>query len=342
MGWLKGRTLGGLVVLVVLAALAGSGYLWLIQKQPQEATRPLEKVTMGISATSLLPSLIHIAAAKGYFQEEGIDMEVKGYATGKHALLATLNGEIDMGTVAGPPIVFNSFERDDFAILATVVDSAEHAKGLARKDRDINVPQDLVGKKIATTIGTTAHFNMALFLIFSGVDASDVELVNLKPKALIKAITNGDVDAIFSWEPNILEAQENLGDNAVLLPNKMGYEATFNLVSLKGYIDNNPELLIRVLRSLRKAEEFVKDNRNESIDIVASSIASKSETIDKIWNGYNFTLSLNQTLLIILEDQARWSINAGLLDERIIPNYLDYINFDALEALSPEAVTVIH
>ncbi len=63
-----------------------------------------------------------------------------------------------MGTVAATPIVAIRFERNDFAVFLTIVDSAQHAKAIARKDRDINIPQDLVGKKVATTIGTTAHF----------------------------------------------------------------------------------------------------------------------------------------------------------------------------------------
>ena len=57
-------------------------------------------------------ALVHIAQAKGYFLEEGIDMEIKDYSAGKFALAALLRGELDVGTVADLPIVLNSFERD--------------------------------------------------------------------------------------------------------------------------------------------------------------------------------------------------------------------------------------
>ena len=91
------------------------------QRGPQKPTGPPEKVIIGISATSLLPSLIHIAKKNGYFLEEGIDMEIKGYPAGKFALAATFNGEIDMCTVADPPIVLNSFKRNDFAVFSTIL-----------------------------------------------------------------------------------------------------------------------------------------------------------------------------------------------------------------------------
>lgn len=335
------RTLMGITVVIVLVVL-GIGLYWSLLEQPEKYTGPVEKVTIGISATSLLPSLVLIAKEKGYFLEQGIDMEIKDYPTGKAALSATLKEEVDMGTVADVPVVFASFERNDFAILATIVDSAQHAKALARKDRNINTPQDLIGKKVATTIGTTAHFFMVTFFALNLLDFSDVQVVDLKPNQMVQAIVNGDVDAIFAWEPNILNSQEILADNAVILPSMVGYMATFNLVSRRDFIENNPELIKRIIKSLAKAEEFVKDNREESVDIVASRLKIERESVNELWNDYKFRLSLSQSLLVILEDQARWAIQNNLIDATGIPNYFDAIYLDALLEIRPGAVGIVH
>jgi len=325
----------GIVIIVVVGISAGG-----CQGQPGKPEQ-FEKVTIGISATSLLASLVHIAEERGYFLEEGIDVEVKGYPTGKAALAATFSGEVDMGTVADTPIVSNSFERNDFAVFLTIVDSAQHSKTLARKDRDINIPQDLVGKKVATTIGTTAHFFMSVFLTLNGIDVSDVEIVNMKPGEMVEAIVNGDVDAICAWEPNVLNAAKNLGDNAIILPSDVGYKATFNLVTMNGYIENNPELIRNVIKALVKAEEFASNNRGESIDIIASRLETDREDIDKLWDGYRFKISPSQSLIITLEDVARWSMRNNFTDKTEVPNYLDYIYMDALETVKPEAVGII-
>ena len=247
-----------------------------------------------------------------------------------------------MGPVADLPIVVNSFERDDFAIFVTILDSAEHAKALARKDRNINSPPDLIGRKIATTIGTTAHFFLITFFALHGLTLSEVEIVDLKPKEMVQAIVNGEVDAIFTWEPNILNCQEVLGDKAIILPSKVGYLATFSLVAKKDFIANNPELIVRILKALAKAEEFIKDNRQESISIVASCLKTDKESVDKLWDGYQFRLSLSQPLLVTMEDQARWAIKNNLTDATEVPNYLDYIYLDALGEVKPEAIGIIH
>ncbi len=330
-----------ILIIIVVVIIIGVGFYWFNQKQPKKYTGPVEKVSVGISATSLLPSLIHIADEKGYFLEQGVDMEVKGYSTGKAALAATLNGEIDISTAADMPIVSNFFKRNDFAFFATIADSAQHAKVLARKDRNIFTPQDLIGKKIATSIGTTAHFFMVTFFVMNDMDLEDVEIIDLKPKKMVEAIVNGEVDAIFAWEPNIYNAKKNLGNNAVFFSDDMGYEATFNLVSKNNFIKDNPELLKRILKALIKAEEFVKNNRSESVDIIASRMETDRKKIDELWDGYKFRVTLPQFLLVTLEDQARWRIRNNLTDKTKVPNYLNYIYTDALEQVKPKAVTII-
>ena len=327
----------GIIIVIVIIGISIVG----CKGQPRKPEQ-FEKVTIGISTSSLLASLVHIAEVRGYFLEEGIDVEIKGYSTGKAALAATLSGEVDMGTVADTPIVSNSFERNDFAVFVTILNSAQHSKALTRKDSNINTPLDLVGKKVATTVGTTAHYFMAVFFLLNKLDISDVEIVNLKPGEMVEAIVNGDVDAMFAWEPNILKATKSLGDNAIILPSDVGYEATFNLVSMNGYIENNPELIKKVIKALAKAEEFITNNREESINIIALRLETDREDIDKLWDGYKFGLSLSQTLILTLEDVARWSIRSNFTNKTEVPNYMDYIYMDALEEVKPEAVRIIH
>jgi len=110
---------------------------------------------------------------------------------------------------------------------------------------------------------------------------------------------------------------------------------------MNDYIENNPELIRNVIKALAKAEEFANNNREESIDIIASRLETNREDIDKLWDDYEFKLSLSQSLIITLEDMARWSIQENLTDKTEVPNYLDYIYVDALEKVKPEAVTII-
>jgi hypothetical protein len=50
---------------------------------------------------------------------------------------------------------------------------------------------------------------------------------------------------------------------------------------------------------------------------------------------------LDQTILVSLEDEARWAMKERLTDKKEVPNYLDFIYVDALEQVKPETVTII-
>ena len=97
-----------------------------------------------------------------------------------------------------------------------------------------------------------------------------------------------------------------------------------------------------VVESLDWQREFIKDNREESVVIIASRLESDREEINALWDGYIFRLSLSQYLIITLENEARWYIRGKLTEATEVPNYLDYIYPDALKVVKPEAITIIH
>ena len=292
--------------------------------------------------TSLLPSAVWIADNKGYFQQEGLNVKIKEFGSGRTALATMLNeGGLDMVTVAQTPVMFNSFNRSDYAIIATMVCSDNDVKILVRRDEGIKRPSDLKGKKVGVTKGSTGHFFLGLFLAYNGLGLSEVETVDLEAPDLPGALADGRVDAISSWEPHILNAKSLLGEKAILLPSKGVFREDFYFVAKKDFIEDNPEALKSFLKAIEKGEEFIQKNREESINIVSERLKLDKKLTTSVWNDFDFQLMLDQTILITLEDEARWAIREGLTDKKEVPNYLDFIYTSALEHVKLEAVTII-
>jgi NitT/TauT family transport system substrate-binding protein len=63
--------------------------------------------------------------------------------------------------------------------------------------------------------------------------------------------------------------------------------------------------------------------------------------METVWSQNEYGLSLEQSLILAMEDQARWMIINNLTAETEVPNFLDYIYEDALEEIKPEAVNII-
>jgi ABC-type nitrate/sulfonate/bicarbonate transport system substrate-binding protein len=304
----------------------------------QEMTK---EINLGCE-TSLLTAPVWVAQDKGYFQEEGLNVKTIEFDSGKASFGAMLNQRnIDISTVAQTPIMLRSFNRNDFVIIAAIVHSDNDVKVLVRQDKGIKNPSDLRGKKVGITKGSTGQFFLDLFLIYNGVISSKIETIDLKPPELPQAIADGRVDAICTWEPHILKAKKLLGAEALILPSQGIYREDFYFVANKNFVKNNPEILKTFLKSIAKGQKFIQENKEKSISIVSHRLKLDKNLTAMIWDEFRFQLMLDQTILLSLEDEARWAMREGLTDKKEIPNYLDFIYMHALEQVKPEAVTII-
>jgi NitT/TauT family transport system substrate-binding protein len=318
-------------LLLLVAALSGCS-----PNPPEE----VPKIVLGAEAV-LHSSPFWIAENKGYFLEQGLKVEIKEFESGRTALRSMLSAEgIDIATAAQTPVVFNSFSRDDYAIVGGMVYSENDVKLLARQDRGINAAADLKGKTVGMTAGSSGHFFLGLFMSYFQMRASEVKTVDLEPAYLSQAIIEGQVDAIATWEPHIHKARKILGDKALLLSSGGIYRTDFYFVARKTFIKNNSEALKRFLRAIETAEEFIQKSNKAAVQIVMQRLKMDREMLNETWNSFRFVQFLDQSILTSLEDEARWAIRNRLTDASKVPNYLGYIHTDALKAVKPEAVLI--
>lgn len=293
-------------------------------------------------AKSFLTAAVWVAEYKEYFKDEGINITIKEHNSGKESFNAMLNSESDISTVAQTPIVTQSFVKDDFLIISAMVTSYKDIKVLTKKDSVILLPKELKGKSVGLTKGSTGEYFFDLFLTYYGVDKSTINIVDYKPQELKNAIVNGEVDSIVSWEPNILNAMEVLGENSYIIPSEEIYREDFHFVANKKLIKDDPDTIVRFLKAMDKAIKFISFNRDKSIDIVTTRLQADKELTYKVWDNFNFQLLLDQSILSSLEDEARWLVDKGAVETENIPNYLNYIYAEALKSVKPEVVTLVH
>ncbi len=306
----------------------------------QKPEHQIDKTTLGIGS-GLFLSPVWIAENRGYFREEGLDVTIKTFSTGKASLHAMLEGAVDISTSAAFPIMLSSFARQDFSIFATLASSDTNVKVIARKDSGITTIEDLRGKRIGTPSSTSAQFFLASLLMSHKIPKSDIIEIDLRPPDLLTAFDKSQLDAILIWEPFADEARQLLEHNSVILPVKSMFEETFNLLTMNDYAGSNPDVLKKILCALVKATAFIRNQKAESIDIVTQNVKMNREKINRLWDEYNFAVCLKQSLLITLEYEARWAINNNLTATRNVPNYLHYLSLGPLGEVNPKAVTII-
>ncbi len=328
------------VILIVIAI----GFFWWrgMPTSVPKYTGPIEKITLGMEL-SPLSALLWVAENKGYFQENGVEVTMKKFDSGRSAFVAMLNkGGLDMVTVSQTPVMFNSFDRSDFAITGNMAFSYNDLFVLARRDHGIAKPEDLRGKKIGVHKGTTGEFFLSAFLTTSNLQLSEVEVVDMTTDKLVQNVTEGTVDAISTWNPHIANAKKELGNRGITFPSGELYREDWYFVSNQQFLQNHPEAVARFLQAIKQAEGFVENNKDEAIAITAERLGVEKDFISSIWSDYQFRLFLDQTIIIGLENEARWAIRNKLTDKTVVPNYLDFIYVDALQKVKPQAVTITH
>ncbi len=322
---------------VVVIILAVGSYFRLSQENPEKYTGPVEKITVA-AAEYLTGALVYVAEDQGFFEKNGLEVTIKGYGSGKACADALIAGEADISTSADNVFVSNSFEHADLRVLGTV--ATKQVKELVvRKDKGITTINDLTGKKIGVTKRSGAEFQLGVFLTFNGISQGDVELVDLRPPEMMGAISNGDVDAVFVWDPYLYNIKKKLGENAISWPG--GEDFYFVLLTKEDWLDKNTAAVERLMKSMLEAEDYIKDNSEEAKEFAKDRFDYESDYMDYSWPKQEFAVILEQAMLIAFEDQARWKIKKKLTDKTEVPNYLDYIWLDALELVKPEAVTII-
>ncbi len=331
-----------LKAMIVIAGIILGFSLLNCQNAPPGSVEPSNKISIAAHPFSFTGYTVYVAKEKGYFKDNGLDVLLKrSYNTGKATINAVTTGEAEFGVSSETPFMHAVLSGKQIYACATMITAEKHLGIVARRDRGISKPSDLKGKQIGVTIGSNGEYFLDTALLLHGVTKDDVLYVHLKPKAMLDALMNSEVDAIATWNPQMFRAQKALKDNGISFYAKGYYLPSFLLTTTKNYADKNLDIVEKVIKSLLTASNFIAENPEESNSIVSSYIQVDSSILDELSSIYYFNISLEQSLLLSLEHQSSWAIDNNLTSQTIVPNYLDFIYTDALDAVKPQAVTII-
>jgi ABC-type nitrate/sulfonate/bicarbonate transport system substrate-binding protein len=284
-------------------------------------------------------ALLYVADHKGFFIDHGLRVVIKGYDSGVTAIDGMLRGEADIAEAAEFPFVRAILGKEEIRLIACN-DKFENDYIVGRKDRGITRVSDLKGKRIGVAIKTINEFYLGRFLTLSGIDLKDVALVDIKPAEFVKAVITGDVDGLITWQPYIYRIQKELSE-VVVWPAQSSQPVFGVLVCSRGWLVEHTDTVRRFLKSLRDAEDYLTRHPDKAMGIVQRRLNYDDAYIASVWPQHRFSLSLDQTLIVAMKDEAQWMINNSLTTEKTIPNFVNLIHLDGLKAVKPEAVNVI-
>ena len=332
-----------IVVTVIVAVIAVSLFLasMLYLNNLGRFAGKTESVAVAYSPFESV-TLFWVAEDQHFFSQNGLNVTSHKYDTGAGALDGVLNGEADI--VAGTtefPFTVRALNQARISTMGSISRS-EFIYLVGRVDHGIEKISDLNGKKIGTTFGTIAHFYLGRFLDLNGVNIQNVTLVDLKtPTEWVAAVVNGSIDAVATAQPYANSAKDSLGANAVVWSIQSDQPLFAQAISTNEWISENPQVCIKFLKSLYQAEAFVINHPAEAKAIVKNHMNFSDAYVETVWHQNQFSLSLDQSLILAMEGEARWMISNNLTNQTVVPDFTNYIYLEGLDSVNPEAVNII-
>jgi NitT/TauT family transport system substrate-binding protein len=307
----------------------------------EEYAGPIEKLKIGIDKYVCdFYGLLFLAEIEGFFKNQGLEITFVRLPSGPHAFKALRQGSVDMGTATEFPFVKDVIQGRSLNVITTVW-RGDLIYLSGRSDRGIQEPSDLKGKKIAIPMGTQFEFFLGRFLLYHGMTLEDIVIIDKNLIRLDDPVISEKADGVVSSEPDLPIARKKLGGNIVSWPIQ-GDQLTYGLIACKSeFVKSHPGIINRFLHALHKAELYYQDNPQKARAQILGYPVRKDSLFKDTLPLLSYGLFLDKPFLVMMEDEARWSIERGDSIKKDIPNFLEFIYFDGLESVKPEGISII-
>lgn len=296
-------------LLTTFMALAMVGTMAGCTKTQTEEVKETKKLSFGaMSSIDIVP--IVIAKEKGYFEEEGLELDFQLFTAAKDRDAALQAGELD-GVIADE-IAISIYQNSGIDMKITGATNGAWTL-VVGKDSGIENLEDLKGKKMAISENTMIDYLSDYIAEENGVNSSEIEKIAIPAMpARLEALRNKQVDAAILPAPfndtAVADGGKGLAtiDNADIMISAIGF--------LQDQIDNNEDAIKAFFTGYNKAVEYMKNTDiKEYEDIVIKTVGYSEDT-----KGNIILPELNTNYLPDTEKvQAvfNWSKNNGIISK---------------------------
>lgn len=222
----------------------------------------------------------YVADAKGYYEEEGIDIEILPGGPDIIPEQQVANGAADIGMAWVAGLLSH---REQGYPLKEFVQITQNSAFLlvSKKSANINGPEDLAGKKIGAWFGGL-EFEILALLDKYGLDADkDVELT--KQGLSMDQILDDQIDVASALTHNeflvLLESGLERDDLNIIDVNDEGVAMLQDsLFATEEWLEENEDVAVRFLRATIKGWKDVVEDPEEATDIVMELVDEGSTT----------------------------------------------------------------
>jgi NitT/TauT family transport system substrate-binding protein len=268
-----------------------------------------EKVRLSISALDVSFLTAGIAQKRGFFRDEGLDVEVIRM-NANVSVTALSTGDIDYSMVFAS-IIRGAMRGLPMKVVASFMDSSTHMLIARPEYKSI---KDLRGKTLGvSTFGATADVTARMMFRQAGIDPEkELRIISLgTDRARFSALKEGIVDVAVISPPADSEGVK-LGFQVLARAYDL-FKFPFTGIGVSAKkLKENPDEIKRVVKALIRSNRYVRQNREGTIQTLAewgrTDRESASASYDSTWRIFSEDGSMTESGLRLVIEQARQAL----------------------------------
>lgn len=291
----------------------------------------LEKVRIAEVTHSIFYAPLYVAVENGYFEENGIDIELILTSGADKVSAAVLSNTVEVG-FAGPESAIYVYENGekDYIVTFAGLTKRDGQFIVAREKIDNFKIEDLYGKEVlAGRVGGMPVLNFLNGVKNAGGDKNKIDInMSIDFASLSGTFISGVGDAVNLFEPNALKLErDGLGyvvGSVGELSGEMPYTAFY---ARKSYIDNNKETVEKFNAAINKGLEYVQTHSDKEVaEAILKQFPDNSlNDIEKIVKRYRDADSWLENTTI--KEETYKNLENIMIDNDLLD---DYVPFDKL------------
>lgn len=290
-----------------------------------------------------------VAENQGYFKDEGLDVDCTYMANVPEIAAIMANGEAKIACAnnySTPTWVLNGAKCK---IITPTCNMGGTQCLLLRKDITINSAKDLEGLKIGMVSGSTQYVTFRNMCKALDLDLDSFEIVTLQFADQLSALSQGQIDIMAVPEPWVTKAQEECDAQLLCsgtksyIPGAEGDVLWCNMYATLNVNDEwaaeNPNTVEHMLLAFQKATDFINNNRDEAVKILADHIGMSEDDTKKIMSENVYSYGVDDEYV-----NTTTTLEKFMEEESILPGgktipFADYHDFSFLRKVTPDSYT---
>lgn len=254
-----------IIVIIILLIIISLFFIFSPKKDSD-----LRKIKIAEVAHSIFYAPQYVAHSLGYFEEQGLDVEILLVPGADKVAAAVLSGDVEIGFCGSEATIYIYNQgQDDYLVNFANLTKRDGSFIVSRKKIDNFTLEDLKGKTIiGGRMGGMPEMTLEYTLKQAGIDPKNDLYIDtsIEFASMSGAFIGGTGDFVSLFEPNALQLEQQGFGYVVASLGELGGVVPYTTYNTKkSFIESNPEVIEGFNKAIQKGLDYVHNNDAKNI-----------------------------------------------------------------------------